>query len=158
MKQLHLSDQELAALAADLESDRVERKQSLSGDAPTKIREAICLFANDMAGHQHPGVIFVGLDDLGRPIGLTITDEMLQQLVDMRSDGNILPIRSMSVEKRQIAGADVAVITVAPSDSPPVTFKGGESTSGSDPGAPSPVGRTSASSANAASRATRRSI
>ncbi len=126
MKQLRLSDQELEALAADIESDRVERKERLTGDVPNKIREAICAFANDMPGHgpDRPGVVMVGLDDAGRPVGLPITDELLQQLADMRSDGNILPIPTMLVEKRQIAGADVAVVTVAPADSPPVTFKG----------------------------------
>ena len=43
-----LSDQELEVLLLDEESDRVERKQSWAGDAPTKSREAICAFANKM--------------------------------------------------------------------------------------------------------------
>lgn len=126
MKQLRLSDQQLAALATDIESDRVERKERLTGETATKVREAICAFANDLPGHgpDRPGVVMVGLDDAGRPVGLPITDELLQQLADMRSDGNILPIPTMLVEKRPIAGVDVAVVTVAPADSPPVTFKG----------------------------------
>ncbi len=124
MKQLRLSDPELAAIAADIESDRVERKERLTGETATKIREAICAFANDLPGHNRPGVVFVGLDDPGRPVGLPITDELLQQLADMRSDGNILPIPTLSVEKRQIGGTDVAVVTVAPALAPPVSFKG----------------------------------
>jgi ATP-dependent DNA helicase RecG len=124
MKQLRLSDPELEALAADIESDRVERKERMTGEIATKVREAICAFANDLPGHNQPGVVFIGLDDPGRPVGLPITDELLQQLADMRSDGNILPLPSLSVEKRQIAGADVAVVTVAPADAPPVRFKG----------------------------------
>ena len=124
MKQLRLTDQELEALAADIESDRVERKERLTGDVPNKIREAICAFANDMPGHGKPGVVLVGLDDAGKPIGLTISDELLVRLADMRSDGNIVPIPTLSVEKRQVFGSDVAVVTVEPSDAPPVRYKG----------------------------------
>ncbi|MCC7182644.1 MAG: hypothetical protein IT509_03640, partial [Rhodocyclaceae bacterium] len=42
-----LTDIELAALADDLESDRVERKRAWKGDAPEKGRQAVCAFAND---------------------------------------------------------------------------------------------------------------
>ena len=40
------SDDELESMMADLESDRVERKESLQGDSPARIREAVCAFAN----------------------------------------------------------------------------------------------------------------
>ncbi len=39
-----IPDDELEALATDLESDRVERKERLAGDAPDKLRQAICTF------------------------------------------------------------------------------------------------------------------
>ena len=42
----------------------------------------------------------------------------------MKTDGNILPPPSITVEKRSIQGKDVAVVTVQPSDSPPVRCKG----------------------------------
>ena len=45
-------------MLADLESDLVERKESLQGDAPNRIREAVCAFANDLPDHRRPGVIF----------------------------------------------------------------------------------------------------
>ena len=48
------ADDELERLLADLESDLVERKESMAGDAPTKAREAICGFANDLSDHQRP--------------------------------------------------------------------------------------------------------
>lgn len=121
---LHLMDDELLTLADDLESDRAERKERLAGDAPDKIREAICAFANDLPGHGQPGVIFVGLRDDGSPIGLDVSDDLLLKLGAMRSDGNILPIPTMAVEKRHMRGHDVAVIVVAPADAPPVKFKG----------------------------------
>ena len=46
------------------------------------------------------------------------------QLSDMRSDGNILPPPVLLAEKRSYRGRDVAVVTVRPSDSPPVRYKG----------------------------------
>ncbi len=121
---MRLSDEELEALLLDIESDRVERKESVQGDAPEKLRQAICAFANDLAGHQRPGVALVGVRDDGSFSGLQVTDKLLLTLSDMRSDGNIQPMPTMSVEKRCVRGQDVAVITVLPADAPPVRFKG----------------------------------
>ncbi len=53
-----------------------------------------------------------------------MTDELLRQLADIRGDGNILPLPTMTVEKRVLRGANMAVITVQPADSPPVRYKG----------------------------------
>ena len=60
-----MEDRELEALLADLESDRVERKASLSDKK--RICEAICAFANDLPGSGRPGVLFVGANDDGSP-------------------------------------------------------------------------------------------
>lgn len=120
-----LSDEDLEGSLADLESDRVERKQSFKGDAPTTAREAVCAFANDLAGHARPGVIFVGVRDDGVPVdGFVVTDELLRQLADIKADGNIVPPPSLLVEKRHLRGHDVAVITIWPCDTPPARFKG----------------------------------
>ncbi len=86
------TDSELEAMMAALESDLVERKESFKGDNPTRLRQAVCAFANDLPDHGRPGVVFVGADDKeGRPTGLAITDELLRQVSDMRpvelSDG-----------------------------------------------------------------------
>ena len=117
-----MTDHELEALLNDLESDRTERKESVSdGD---KIRQAICAFANDLPDHRQPGVLFVGADDDGNPVGLAITEQLLQTLSSMRSDGNILPLPSITVQKHQLKGSDMAVVLVHPSDGPPVRFKG----------------------------------
>lgn len=64
------------------------------------------------------------MNDAGKPTALPITDELLRTLADMRSDGNILPIPSLTVQKVVLQGAPVAVVEVHPSDSPPVRFKG----------------------------------
>lgn len=121
---MRLDDETLEALLRDLESDRAERKESFRGDAPDTVRQAICAFANDLPGHQAAGVAFIGVRDDGQPSGLPITDELLLNLASIRSDGNILPLPSMAVEKRTLRGAEVAVITVTPSDAPPVRYKG----------------------------------
>ncbi len=111
-------------MMADLESDLVERKASLRGDAPARIREAVCAFANDLPDHGKPGVVFVGASDSGAPAGLDIGDELLLQLADIKADGNILPPPTMTVAARTLAGMRVAIVTVWPSDSPPVRFRG----------------------------------
>jgi len=117
-----LSQGELEALMVDLESDRVERKAAPSDR--DKIRQAICAFANDLPDHRQPGVVLVGVNDDGTCSRLLITDELLRTLADMRSDGNILPFPVMTVQKRQLAGCEVAVVEVMSSDSPPVRFNG----------------------------------
>ena len=118
------SHSELEALLADAESDLVLCKESLRGDAPRTIRQAVCAFANDLPDHRRQGVIFVGVDDSGRPTGLRVTDELLRQLADMKSDGNILPPPTLTVGKEMLRGQAVAVVTVQPSDSPPVRHRG----------------------------------
>ncbi len=119
-----LPDEELLVLLEDLESDRVERKRNWSGSAPDKVREAVCAFANDLPGHNLPGVVFVGAEDDGSPAGLILTDQLLLTLADVKSDGRIVPQPSMTVERRRLKGADLAVICVWPADSPPVRCNG----------------------------------
>ncbi len=116
------TDTELENLLFDLESDLVERKRSPADRS--SIRRNICAFANDLPGHGKPGVIFIGVEDDGRCANLEITDQMLQILAQMRSDGNILPLPTMTVEKRTIADCELIVITVAPSRETPVRYKG----------------------------------
>jgi ATP-dependent DNA helicase RecG len=118
----NMNDAELESLLRDLESDRVERKESLSDKE--KIRQAICAFANDMPNHREPGVIFIGIRDDGTSAKLTITDKMLLDLSNMRSDGNILPIPTMTVQKKVLLGHELAVVVVSPSDFPPVRYNG----------------------------------
>jgi ATP-dependent DNA helicase RecG len=94
------SDQELEALLDDLESDRAERKESFKGDAPARVRQAVCAFANDLPDHRCPGIVFIGAKDDGAPAGLAITDELLRNLADIKTDGKILPPPTLVVEKK----------------------------------------------------------
>jgi len=118
------SDQDLERMLLDLESDMVERKESFKGDAPTKVRESVCAFANDLPDHRKPGVILVGARDDGSPAGLAVTDELLRQLADMKTDGNIVPPPTLTVGTHLLRGSEMAVVTVWPADSPPARFKG----------------------------------
>ena len=116
-----LTDTQLEELL-DSESDRVERKRSLSDTE--KAQEAICAFANDMPNHGAPSVFFVGVEDDGSCAGLAIDDELLLRLSQLRDNGLILPIPSIVVQKRTVKGCDVAVAIVQPSRSLPVRFRG----------------------------------
>ena len=121
---LNLTDAELKQIIATGESDRVEFKESLS-DPVGKIRQAICAFANDLPCHDQPGFVIVGVKDDGTMGGLTVTDALLRQLADMKTDGNIVPPPSLTVEKRTLQGAEVARSSRCNlSTSPPVRFKG----------------------------------
>lgn len=117
-----ISDAELLELLRNAESDRVERKSGAK--EIDKIAEAVCALANDLPGHGKPGVIFVGVNDDGTCAGLSVTDELLRKLADIRSSGNIVPIPQMTVQRRILDGCEMAVILVQPADSPPVRYKG----------------------------------
>jgi ATP-dependent DNA helicase RecG len=99
---LSLSDSDLKALHTAIESERVERKESAKDT--DKICQAICAFANDIAGSRHLGVLFIGVRDNGEFAGLEISDQLLQNLASHKSIGRILPPPSIVVEKRVIEG------------------------------------------------------
>lgn len=117
-----MTDTELEELARDLESDRVERKESAADTE--KICQAICAFANDLPNHNQPGYIFIGLRDDGQGAHLAITDQLLRDLAGVRSDGNILPIPVMTVQKLLLNGCAIAAVAVRPAVAPPVRYKG----------------------------------
>lgn len=117
-----LTTEQLQELMADIESDRVER--TISTTNAEKFCEAICAFANDLSNSRQPGYLLVGVTPDGRPAGLVVTDQLEQNLASHRSNGHILPIPAMSVQKHSLPGGDVAVIKVQPSDMPPVRYKG----------------------------------
>lgn len=117
-----LTHDQLAALLADLELDRVER--TISTKDTDKFGEAICAFANDLPNHRQPGYLLVGVRDNGQRSGLKVTDELLKNLGAIRSDGNVLPQPAMNVAHFSFDDGDVAVVEVLPSDLPPVRYKG----------------------------------
>lgn len=99
-----MDDSELVALLNDLESDRVERKASIADH--DKICEAICAFANDLPGYERPGVLFIGVNDNGNCANLPINDRLLLTLSEYRSNGNILPFPTITVQKKVLNGCE----------------------------------------------------
>lgn len=119
-----LTDEALLALLDTLESDRAERKRAWAGDAPDKVRQAVCAFANDLPGHGQPGVVFIGANDDGSPSGIDIDDRLLLTLADIKTDGKIVPPPTLTVERRVLKGQPMAVLSVWPADAPPVRCEG----------------------------------
>lgn len=120
-----ISEPELLALLSDLESFRVERTRTTKDTE--KFSQAICAFANDMAGAHQPGFLLIGADDkTGETTGLEVTDELLTNLSGLTSDGNILPPPAIQVYRIPLSSGrgDMAVVEVQPSDLPPVRYKG----------------------------------
>ena len=117
-----LTTDQLRALMADLESDRVEK--TISTKNTDKLGEAICAFANDFPGHGQPGYLLVGVDDNGKASGLAVTDGLLRNLGTLRSNINLEPLPAMTVQKYALNADEVVVVEVMPSDLPPVRYKG----------------------------------
>lgn len=91
-----ITESELLALLGDLESFRVER--TVSTKDTEKFSEAVCAFANDLAGSRLPGYLLLGADDKsGAPSGLIVTDELLRHLAGLTANGNILPAPPMAI-------------------------------------------------------------
>jgi ATP-dependent DNA helicase RecG len=112
---------EVKRLLADIESDRIEC--TISTTNKDKFGEAICAFANDFPNNQQPGYLFIGVDPNGAVAGLPITDQLLQNLAAIRTDGNIIPPPALSVQKISYPEGDIAVIEVQPHHLPPVRYK-----------------------------------
>lgn len=116
------TDDELAVLLSDGGSQAVERRRSAVDGAA--LRRNVCAFANDLPGTGRPGVIFVGVEDDGSCAGIEIGDTLLAGLAQIRSDGNIQPLPSIAVERKTIAGCEVAAVQVEPALDPPVRYRG----------------------------------
>ena len=117
-----LTIDQLQNLMAGGESDRVELTTSTRNT--DKFGEAICAFANDFPNYRQPGYLLVGVNDNGKASGLTVTDELLRSLAELRSNVNLEPLPAMTVEKYTLPEGDVAIVEVVPSDLPPVRYKG----------------------------------
>lgn len=118
-----ISKKELQRLLNDLESDRVER--TISTDKMDKFGEAICSFSNDLPDYQKPGYLIIGADDkTGKIVPTKITDSLLKNIASIRTEGNIQPQPSMTVEKVVLDEGPVVVVEVQPAHFPPVKYKG----------------------------------
>ncbi len=117
-----MTEEEVRALLADMESDRIERTISFRED---KLGPAVCALSNDFPNHRQPGYILLGVNDDGRISGMTIGDEELQKIGNLKSNGNVLPQPSLTVSPvYKIDGGDIVVVEVHPSPFPPVRYDG----------------------------------
>lgn len=114
--------EELKQSLADMESDCVERTESVT--KTDKFGEAICAFSNDLANNCKSGYLIVGAKDDGTPSGVKVTDQLILNLAALRSDGNIQPLPQINVAKFVLDRAELAVVEVSPSNLPPVHYKG----------------------------------
>ena len=117
-----ITAQELEKLLVGPETDRVEKTVSTTN--LDKFGEAICAFSNDMADNQAPGYLVVGAKDDGLRNGLKVSEDLLQRLMDFRTDGRIVPPPSLTVSKFSYSDGEIAVVEVQPSFQPPVRYKG----------------------------------
>ena len=117
-----ITKDEIQALLHSTETYRVERTTS-TGDMD-KFQEAICAFANDLPNSRKKGYLILGAYDNGTLSGLKVTDDLLKKIAAIRSNGNILPIPVMSVDRYQFPEGDLLVAEVSPSDLPPVRYRG----------------------------------
>jgi len=117
-----ISEENIRALLADIENERVER--TISTKDTDKFAKAVCAFANDLPNKKLPGYLMIGAFDDGSLNGLKVTDELLRDLAGLRSDGNIQPKPALMVERVSFPEGDVAVIEVQPSRNTPVKYKG----------------------------------
>ncbi len=117
-----MTEQELLALIADHEADRVEF--TVSTTDTNKFSEAVCAFANDLPNHRAPGYLIVGVTDGGQFGGIQVSDELLRNLSAIRADGNVQPLPAITVERVVTRLGEAAVVTVQPALLPPVRYKG----------------------------------
>lgn len=117
-----MKEEDLKELIQDGESDRLELKSSLA--EMDKVARTVCAFSNDLPGHGEPGVVVVGVENDGSCADFSITDEVLTSLANLRSDGRIVPLPLIAVEKTTLEDCQVATVKVEPSPSPPVRFRG----------------------------------
>jgi len=113
---------EILELLHSTETYRVE-KTSSTGNMD-KFSEAICAFANDLPDSKKFGYLLIGANDDGSLSGLNVNDALLKKIAGIRSDGNILPLPVMSVERIEFPEGDLLVAEVSPSLIPPVRYRG----------------------------------
>ncbi len=117
-----ITKNELQELLRSTETYRVERTTS-TGDMD-KFQEALCAFSNDLPNSRKNGYLIIGAHDNGTLSGLKVDDALMKKIAAIRSDGNILPLPIMSVERFEFPDGDLLVAEVSPSLLPPVRYRG----------------------------------
>jgi len=117
-----ITEEKVKELLADLESDLIERTISVKEN---KLGPAVCALSNDFPNHKQPGYILLGVNDDGKLAGMTWTDDELQTIGGVKSNGNVLPQPSLIVSPVfKFPEGEVVVVQVTPSPYPPVRYDG----------------------------------
>jgi len=117
-----ITKSQLKRILADTESYRIER--TISTDNADKFCQAICAFSNDISSSGKNGYLILGVHDNGKLSGLKVDDKLLLKISNIRTDGNVLPQPTMTVEKFSFNDGDVLVAEIQPSKFPPVRYRG----------------------------------
>lgn len=117
-----ITKEEVLGLLNNTETYRIEK--TISTGNMDKFCEAICAFANDLPNSKKNGYLIIGAHDDGALSGLKVDDALLKKISAIRSDGNILPLPAMSVERMEFEEGDLLVAEVTPSLIPPVRYRG----------------------------------
>ena len=117
-----ITEEMVSMLLADMESDLIERTISIKED---KLGPAVCALSNDFPNHRQPGYILLGVNDNGSLAGMTWSDEEIQKIGGIKTNGNVLPQPSLVVSPVfKFPGGEVVVVQVRPSSYPPVRYDG----------------------------------
>ena len=117
-----ISKEELLQLLKSTETYRIEK--TVSTGNMDKFCEAICAFANDMPGSRQNGYLIIGANDDGSLAGLKVDDALMKKISGIRSDGNILPLPVMNVDRFEFPEGDLLVAEVHPSFFTPIRYRG----------------------------------
>lgn len=117
-----ITEEKVIELIADLESDLIERTISIKED---KLGPAVCAFSNDFPNHKQPGYLLLGINDDGTIAGMKFTDDDLQKIGGVKTNGNVLPQPSITLSQVfSFDNGDVVVVETRPSTYPPVRYDG----------------------------------
>ena len=117
-----ITKEEVLQLLSSTETYRIERTTSIRD--MDKFQEAICAFSNDLPNSRKKGYLIIGAYDDGSLSGLKVDDNLLKNISSIRSNGNILPVPVMSVDRFEYNDGDLLVVEVSPSFVPPVRYRG----------------------------------
>ena len=117
-----VTKEEISKLLHCTETYRIERTTS-TGDMD-KFQEAICAFSNDLPNSRKKGYLILGARDDGSLSGIKVDDALMKKIAGIRSNGNILPLPIMSVEKVEFEEGDLIIVEVSPALVPPVRYRG----------------------------------
>jgi len=103
------------------ESERMEWKVSVKDS--DGIFHAVCAMANDLGNSGRPGIVLVGVDKCGSPVGVgddSELDEIQQQLANRLRSTKLMPTPSFGLRHETLEGKHILLVTIEPYPVPPM--------------------------------------